>query len=52
MRFCWGKIAEEMVIVDCKTCARRVAVGGIQFLPDEKGTKTAAVIDLDVHKAL
>jgi hypothetical protein len=29
-----------------------VAVGGIQFLTDEKGTKTAAVIDLKVHKAL
>jgi len=31
---------------------RRVAVGGIQFLTDEKGTKTAAVIDLKTHKAL
>ena len=29
-----------------------VAVGGIQFLTDEKGTKTAAVIDLKKHKAL
>ena len=29
-----------------------VAGGGIQFLTDEKGTKTAAVIDLKVHKAL
>jgi hypothetical protein len=29
-----------------------VAVGGIQFLTDEKGTKTAAVIDLKMHKAL
>ena len=28
------------------------AVGGIQFLTDEKGTKTAAVIDLKMHKAL
>jgi hypothetical protein len=28
------------------------AVGGIQFLTDEKGTKTAAVIDLKTHKAL
>jgi len=27
-------------------------VGGIQFLTDEKGTKTAAVIDLKVHRAL
>ena len=27
-------------------------MGGIQFLTDEKGTKTAAVIDLKVHKAL
>jgi hypothetical protein len=26
--------------------------GGIQFLTDEKGHKTAAVIDLKVHKAL
>jgi hypothetical protein len=31
---------------------RRIAVGGIQFLTDEKGTKTAAVIDLKLHKAL
>jgi len=31
---------------------RGVTVGGIQFLTDEKGTKTAAVIDLKVHKAL
>ncbi|MGA2437067.1 MAG: hypothetical protein ABSF57_00975 [Acidobacteriaceae bacterium] len=31
---------------------RRVAVGGIQFITDEKGTKTAAVIDLKTHKAL
>ena len=29
-----------------------VAVGGIQFLTDVKGTKTAAVIDLKTHKAL
>ena len=29
-----------------------VAVGGIQFLTDEKATKTAAVIDLKMHKAL
>ncbi|MDE3105009.1 MAG: hypothetical protein KGK08_07520 [Acidobacteriota bacterium] len=27
-------------------------MGGIQFLTDEKGQKTAAVIDLKVHKAL
>jgi hypothetical protein len=27
-------------------------MGGIQFLTDEKGNKTAAVIDLKVHKAL
>ena len=27
-------------------------MGGIQFLTDEKGTKTAAVIDLKTHKAL
>ena len=27
-------------------------MGGIQFLTDEKGRKTAAVIDLKVHKAL
>ena len=25
---------------------------GVQFLTDEKGTKTAAVIDLKTHKAL
>ncbi|MDE1163254.1 MAG: hypothetical protein PW792_15125 [Acidobacteriaceae bacterium] len=25
---------------------------GVQFLTDEKGNKTAAVIDLKVHKAL
>jgi hypothetical protein len=29
-----------------------VAMGGIQFLTDEKGRKTAAVIDLKVHKGL
>jgi hypothetical protein len=29
-----------------------VAVGGIQFITDEKGQKTAAVIDLKTHKAL
>lgn len=28
------------------------AVGGIQFITDEKGQKTAAVIDLKTHKAL
>jgi len=27
-------------------------VGGIQFITDEKGKKTAAVIDLKTHKAL
>jgi hypothetical protein len=27
-------------------------MGGIQFLTDEKGHKTAAVIDLKTHKAL
>ncbi len=27
-------------------------MAGIQFLTDEKGQKTAAVIDLKVHKAL
>ena len=27
-------------------------MGGIQFVVDEKGQKTAAVIDLRVHKAL
>ena len=27
-------------------------MGGIQFLTDEKGKKTAAVIDLKVHKGL
>jgi hypothetical protein len=27
-------------------------MGGIQFLTDEKGQKTAAVIDLKTHKAL
>ena len=27
-------------------------MSGIQFLTDEKGNKTAAVIDLKVHKAL
>jgi hypothetical protein len=29
-----------------------VVMSGIQFLTDEKGHKTAAVIDLKVHKAL
>jgi hypothetical protein len=27
-------------------------MGGIQFITDEKGHKTAAIIDLKVHKAL
>jgi hypothetical protein len=27
-------------------------MGGIQFLTDEKGHKTAAVLDLKVHRAL
>jgi hypothetical protein len=27
-------------------------MGGIQFLTDEKGRKTAAVLDLKVHRAL
>jgi hypothetical protein len=31
---------------------QEASVGGIQFLTDEKGTKTAAVIDLKVHRAL
>jgi hypothetical protein len=31
---------------------KRVAMGGIQFVVDAKGQKTAAVIDLKVHKAL
>jgi hypothetical protein len=31
---------------------QEVSLGGIQFLTDEKGQKTAAVIDLKVHKAL
>src|SRR5271168_1035443 len=30
----------------------RIIMGGIQFLTDEKGRKTAAVIDLKVHRAL
>jgi len=29
-----------------------VQMGGIQFLTDERGTKTSAVIDLKVHKEL
>jgi hypothetical protein len=29
-----------------------IPMSGIQFLTDEKGNKTAAVIDLRVHKAL
>jgi len=29
-----------------------VVMSGIQYLTDEKGHKTAAVIDLKVHKAL
>ncbi len=29
-----------------------VAMGGIQFLTDEKGQKTSVVIDLKVHKEL
>jgi hypothetical protein len=31
---------------------RSGVVGGIQFITDEKGQKTAAVIDLKTHKAL
>jgi hypothetical protein len=27
-------------------------MGGVQFITDEKGRKTAAVIDLKTHKAL
>jgi hypothetical protein len=27
-------------------------MGGVQFLTDEKGQKTAAVLDLKVHKVL
>lgn len=27
-------------------------MSGVQFLTDEKGNKTAAVIDLKIHKAL
>lgn len=34
------------------SCYGGAAMGGIQFLTDEKGNKTAAVIDLKVHKAL
>ena len=30
----------------------RLRVGGIQFITDKKGNKTAAVIDLKTHKAL
>ena len=36
-------------IADPKGCA---AMTGIQFITDEKGRKTAAVIDLKKHKAL
>jgi hypothetical protein len=35
-----------------KMKSRSAAMGGIQFVVDEKGKKTAAVIDLKVHKAL
>jgi hypothetical protein len=35
-----------------KVDAEGVGMGGSQFLTDEKGRKTAAVIDLKVHKAL
>jgi hypothetical protein len=31
---------------------QRVAVGGIQFITGEKGTKSAVMIDLKTHKAL
>jgi hypothetical protein len=31
---------------------KEATMGGIQFVVDEKGKKTAAVIDLKVHKAL
>ncbi len=31
---------------------KRIAVSGIQFIPDAKGQKTAAVIGLKTHKAL
>jgi len=34
--------------IDCEG----FVVGGIQFITDEKGQKTAAVIDLKTHKAL
>ena len=46
-RFCGP---EEDVILEVES--EDVAMGGIQFLTDEKGRKTAAVIDLKVHKAL
>ncbi len=32
--------------------ARRHAMTGIQFITDDKGQRTAAVIDLKAHKAL
>ena len=45
-----GYRSEEDVILEVES--EDVAMGGIQFLTDEKGRKTAAVIDLKVHKAL
>ena len=42
--------AEEDVILEAYYGGGEM--GGIQFLTDEKGRKTAAVIDLKVHKAL
>ena len=35
-----------------KMKSRSGAMGGIHFVVDEKGKKTAAVIDLKLHKAL
>jgi hypothetical protein len=52
-RFCGFNLdvgPEEDVILEVES--EDVAMGGIQFLTDEKGRKTAAVIDLKVHKAL
>jgi len=40
------------VRIDARVVSGVWIMGGIQFLTDERGTKTAAVIDLKVHKAL
>jgi hypothetical protein len=45
-----GHRPDEDVILEVES--EDAAMGGIQFLTDEKGRKTAAVIDLKVHKAL